>query len=82
MASKGSSLGVGSAGEVGLMGGEEIQRWTAGRKAAVVLDIIKGKATAADAAKQFCLKYGYTKWRDDPHHLSISMKTIRTLGLA
>lgn len=51
MASKGSSVGVGSAGEGGSMGGEEIQRWTAGRKAAVVLDIIKGKATPADAAR-------------------------------
>lgn len=51
MASKGSSVGVGSAGECGSMGGEEIQRWTAGRKAAVVLDIIKGKATPADAAR-------------------------------
>lgn len=41
MASKGSSVGVGSAGEVGSMGdsmgGVKIQRWTAGRKAAVVL---------------------------------------------
>ncbi|MBX3410699.1 MAG: GNAT family N-acetyltransferase [Phycisphaeraceae bacterium] len=35
-----------------------------------------------DASKQFYLKYGFTEWRDDPHHLSISMKTIRTLVLA
>ncbi|MFO0829773.1 MAG: DUF1153 domain-containing protein [Phycisphaerales bacterium] len=31
---------------------ENIERWTAGRKAAVVLDLIKGKATAADVARQ------------------------------
>lgn len=29
-----------------------IDRWTAGRKAAVVLDLIKGKVTAADVARQ------------------------------
>lgn len=32
-----------------------IQRWTAGRKAAVVLDIIKGRTTAAEVARQFDL---------------------------
>ncbi|MFO0828483.1 MAG: DUF1153 domain-containing protein [Phycisphaerales bacterium] len=31
---------------------DDLQRWTAGRKAAVVLDLIKGKATAADVARQ------------------------------
>jgi transposase-like protein len=30
---------------------EEVQRWTAKRKAAVVLEIIKGKTTTADAAR-------------------------------
>lgn len=31
---------------------DDIQRWTAGRKAAVVLDLIKGKTTAPDVARQ------------------------------
>ena len=31
---------------------DEIQRWTARRKAAAALDIIKGNATAADLARQ------------------------------
>ncbi len=34
---------------------EDIQRWTAGRKAAVVLDLIKGRTTPADVARQFNL---------------------------
>ena len=34
-----------------------------------------------NAAKGFYLKYGFTKLADDPHHLFISMKTIRKLGL-
>jgi|GEM_PF-2402204 hypothetical protein len=59
MASKDTAIGIGSVGSVGEgslpgtghPGGEEIQRWTAGRKAAVVLDIIKGKTTPADAAR-------------------------------
>lgn len=31
---------------------ENFERWTAGRKAAVVLDLIKGKSTAPDIARQ------------------------------
>ncbi len=34
---------------------DDIQRWTAGRKAAVVLDLIKGRTTPADVARQFNL---------------------------
>jgi len=34
-----------------------------------------------DAAKGFYLKYGFTELADDPHHLFISMKTVRKLGL-
>ncbi len=34
-----------------------------------------------DAAKRFYLKYGFTELRDDPHHLFISLKMIRKLGL-
>lgn len=33
------------------------------------------------AAKGFYLKYGFTELADDPHHLFISMKTVRKLGL-
>ena len=32
-------------------GGEPFKRWTAKRKAAVVLDLIKGKTTAAEIAR-------------------------------
>lgn len=34
-----------------------------------------------DAAKRFYLKYGFTELTDDPHHLFISMKTVRKLGM-
>lgn len=34
---------------------DDIQRWTAGRKAAVVLDLIKGRTTPAEVARQFDL---------------------------
>jgi transposase-like protein len=44
----------------------EIQRWTAKRKAAVVLDLIKGKITAADAARQHGLTVAeLEQWKDD-----------------
>lgn len=34
-----------------------------------------------DAARRFYLKYGFTGLLDDPHHLFVSMKTVRKLGL-
>ena len=34
---------------------EEIKRWTARRKAAVVLEIIQGKTTVAEVSRQFDL---------------------------
>lgn len=57
MASKQSVDGNGS--------GDEIQRWTVLRKAAVVLDILKGKATASDIARQHDLSVGEVEsWVD------------------
>ena len=50
--------GVNGADGAGVDRGEEIQRWTAGRKAAVVMDIIKGRATPADLARQHDLTVG------------------------
>jgi len=36
----------------------EIKRWTAKRKVKVVVDILKGKATVAEVARQYDLKPG------------------------
>jgi len=44
----------------------DIQRWTAKRKAAVVLDLIRGKTTAADAARQHGLTVAeIEQWKED-----------------
>lgn len=44
----------------------DIQRWTAKRKAAVVLDLIRGKTTAADAARQHGLTLAeLEQWKDN-----------------
>ncbi len=44
-------------------GGEPFKRWTAKRKAAVVLDLIKGKTTPAEIARQHDVKVGdVEKW--------------------
>ncbi len=56
MAAKNGVNGQGDTGSGGV--GDEIQRWTAGRKAAVVLDVIKGRATPADLARQHDLTVG------------------------
>ena len=45
---------------------EDIKRWTARRKAAVVLDLVKGKTTATDVARQHGLTVGEVeKWREE-----------------
>jgi len=46
--------------------GGDVQRWTAKRKAAVVMELIKGQTTAAEVARQHSLTVGEVeRWRDD-----------------
>ena len=45
---------------------DEIKRWTARRKASVVMDIIKGKTTAAELARTHDLTVGEVEqWIED-----------------
>jgi transposase-like protein len=45
---------------------EEIKRWTARRKSALVLDIIQGKTTVSEASRQFDLTPSEIEsWVDD-----------------
>jgi transposase-like protein len=44
---------------------EEVQRWTAKRRAALVLSLLKGETTAAEAARRHRLKVAEVEdWRD------------------
>ena len=44
---------------------EEIQRWTAKRRAAVVISLLKGETTAAEAARRHGLKVAEVEeWRE------------------
>jgi len=44
---------------------EEVQRWTAKRRAALVISLLKGETTAADAARHHGLKVAEVEeWRD------------------
>jgi transposase-like protein len=44
---------------------EEVQRWTAKRRAALVISLLKGETTAADAARRHGLKVAEVEeWRD------------------
>jgi transposase-like protein len=43
---------------------EDVQRWTAKRRAALVLSLLKGETTAADAARRYGLKVAEVEeWR-------------------
>ena len=56
---------------------EEIKRWTARRKAAVVMDIIKGKTTSADVARRHDLTVGEVEqWMDD--FVSMGTESLRS----
>src|ERR1700677_4076261 len=44
---------------------EEVQRWTAKRRAALVVSLLKGETTAAEAARRHGLKVAEVEgWRD------------------
>ena len=44
---------------------EEVQRWTAKRRVALVISLLKGKTTAAEAARRHGLKLAEVEdWRD------------------
>ena len=44
---------------------EEVQRWTAKRRAALVISLLKGETTAAEAARRHGLKLAEIEdWRD------------------
>ena len=45
-------------------GSDELKRWTARRKAAVVLDIIKGTTTAAETARSHDLTVAEESWME------------------
>ena len=44
---------------------EEVQRWTAKRRAALVISVLRGKTTAAEAARRHGLKVAEVEeWRE------------------
>lgn len=46
-------------------GSDEVQRWTAKRRAALVISLLKGETTAAEAARRHGLKVAEVEeWRD------------------
>lgn len=45
---------------------DDVQRWTAKRKAAVVIEILQGKTTAAEVARAHGLTVGeIEQWKND-----------------
>lgn len=56
---------------------KDIKRWTARRKAAVVMDIIKGKTSAAEVARSHDLTAGEVEqWIDD--FVSMGTEALRS----
>jgi transposase-like protein len=61
---------------------EKFERWTAQRKAAIILDVIKGKISVPEAAR----KYGFTQsefreWADEYHRAGVDALKVNKKGL-
>ena len=49
-------------------GSEPIERWTAQRKAAIILEVLKGQISVPEAARKYGFTQGeYRKWADEYH---------------
>ena len=61
---------------------EKFERWTAQRKAAIILEVLKGKISVPEA----CRKYGFTQgefreWADEYHRSGIEGLKVNKKGL-
>ena len=61
---------------------ERFERWTAQRKAAIILEVLKGQISVPEAAR----KYGFTqgefrKWADEYHRGGIDALKVNKKGL-
>jgi len=61
---------------------EKFERWTAQRKAAIILDVLKGRISVPEAAR----KYGFTQgefreWADEYHRGGIDALKVNKKGL-
>jgi transposase-like protein len=60
----------------------KIERWTAQRKAAIILEVLKGRISVPEA----CRKYGFTQgafreWADEYHRAGVDALKINKKGL-
>ena len=58
---------------------EPIERWTAQRKAAIILEVLKGQISVPEAARKYGFTQGeYRKWADEYHQAGVeALKTNR-----
>ena len=58
---------------------ETIERWTAQRKAAIILEVLKGQISVPEAARKYGFTQGeYRKWADEYHQAGVeALKTNR-----
>lgn len=61
---------------------EKFERWTAQRKAAIILDVLKGKISVPEAAR----KYGFTQgefreWTEEYHRAGVDALKVNRKGL-
>lgn len=61
---------------------EKFERWTAQRKAAIILDVLKGSISVPEA----CRKYGFTqgefrRWADEYHRGGVDALKVNRKGL-
>jgi transposase-like protein len=61
---------------------ETIERWTAQRKAAIILDVLKGQISVPEAARKYGFTQGeYRKWADEFMRGGIDALKVNRKGL-
>jgi transposase-like protein len=60
----------------------KIERWTAQRKAAIILDVMKGKISVPEAARKYGFTQGeYRQWAEEYHRGGVEALKVNKKGL-
>jgi|SRR5579875_308309 len=60
----------------------KIERWTAQRKAAIILDVLKGKISVPEVCRKYGFPQGeFREWAEDYHRAGVDTLKINRKGL-
>ncbi|HVR46503.1 MAG TPA: DUF1153 domain-containing protein [Candidatus Binatia bacterium] len=61
---------------------ERFERWTAQRKAAIILDVLKGKISVPEAARKYGFRQSeFREWTEEYHRAGVDALKVNRKGL-